>query len=130
MIKIKFSSKGCGPCPSRELCFRSKNRYQRRSITLRPEEQYRALRAAREREGSDDFKEEYAKRAGIEGATSLGVRVSGLRRSRYLGQAKTHLQYVLTAAVFNFDRVDRWLSGVLLAQTRQSHFVTLMKPAA
>jgi len=130
VIKIKFSSKGCGPCPSRELCFRSKNRYQRRSITLRPEEQYRALRAAREREGSDDFKEEYAKRAGIEGTISLGVRVSGLRRSRYLGQAKTHLQYVLTAAAINFDRVDRWLSGVLLAQTRQSHFVTLMKPAA
>jgi hypothetical protein len=29
----------------------------------------------------------------------------------------------------NFVRIDRWLSGIPLAQTRQSPFVTLMKPA-
>lgn len=70
VIKITFSSKDCRPCPSRELCFRSTKRYARRSITVRTEEDYHALRAARQRERTDAFtdafKEEYAKRAGIE----------------------------------------------------------------
>jgi len=73
-------------------------------------------------------KEEYAKRAGIEGTISQGVRAFGLRRSRYIGQAKTHLQHVLTAAAINFVRVDRWLCDVPLTQTRRSPFAVLMKP--
>ena len=130
VIKIKFSSKDCRPCPCRDQCFRSKKRYARRSITVRTEADYHALRAARRRETTDEFKEEYAKRAGIEGTISQGVRAFGLRRSHYIGRAKTHLQHVLTAAAINFVRVDRWLSDVPLAQTRRSPFVTLMKPAA
>ncbi len=47
-----------------------------------------------------------------------------------LGQAKTHLQHVLTAAAINFVRVARWLDEVPVAQTRQSPFVTLMKQGA
>jgi transposase len=54
VIKIKFSAKGCGPCPSRALCTRGK----RRTITVRPQEQYVALQAARERESSEEFKRE------------------------------------------------------------------------
>lgn len=130
VVKIKFSSKDCRPCPCRDLCFRSTKRYARRSITVRTEEDYHALRAARQRETTDEFKEEYARRAGIEGTVSQGVRAFGLRRSRYIGQAKTHLQHVLTAAAINFVRVDRWLSDVPLAQTRRSPFVSLMKAAA
>ena len=128
VVKIKFSSKDCRPCPSRDLCFRSKKHYARRSITVRTEEHYHALRVARQRETTDDFKEEYAKRAGIEGTISQGVRAFGLRRSRYIGQAKTHLQHVLTATAINFVRVDRWLCDVPLAQTRRSPFAVLMKP--
>lgn len=130
VIMIKFSSKDCRPCPSRELCCRSMKRYARRSITVRREDQYQALQAARQREDTETFKEEYAKRAGIEGTISQGVRAFGLRRSRYIGEAKTHLQHVITAAAINFIRVDRWLADVPLAQTRTSSFVTLMKPAA
>jgi hypothetical protein len=126
----KFSSKDCRPCPSRERCFRSTKRYARRSITVRREEQYQSLQAAREREGTDEFKEEYTRRGGMEGTISQGVRAFGLRRSRYIGQAKTHLQHLITAAAINFVRVDRWLSGVPRAQTRHSPFVTLMQPAA
>ena len=46
VIKIKFSRPDCANCPSLHLCTRSKER--RRSITLRPEEQYKALQAARQ----------------------------------------------------------------------------------
>lgn len=128
VIKIKFSSKDCRPCPSRDLCFRSRKRYARRSITVRTEAAYRALRAARQREETREFKAEYAKRAGIEGTISQGVRAFGLRRSRYIGQTKTHLQHVVTAAAINFVRVARWLDDVPLAKTRRSSFVALMKP--
>jgi transposase len=40
VVKIKFSSKDCRPCPSRDLCFRSKKHYARRSITVRTQEHY------------------------------------------------------------------------------------------
>ena len=37
---------------------------------------------------SSDFSREYARRAGIEGTISPGVRACGLRRSRYVGEAR------------------------------------------
>lgn len=61
VIKIKFSSKDYRPCPSRDLCFRSKKPYARRSITVRTEAEYYALRDARQREETKEFKAEYAK---------------------------------------------------------------------
>ena len=48
----------------------------------------------------------YARRAGIEGTISQGVRAFGLRRARYRGLAKTHLQHVATAAAINFGRLS------------------------
>jgi len=55
----------------------------------------------------------YAQRAGIEGTHLQAVRVMGLRRSRYMGLAKTHLQHVSTAAAINVVRIIR-RRGVLL----------------
>jgi transposase len=129
-ISIRFSPSDCNPCASRAMCTRSDGKYVRRSISVRPEDQYVALRAARERQKTDAFKEAYALRAGIEGTLSQGVRAFGLRRCRYRGADRTHLQHVLTAAAINFVRVDRWLMDVPLAQTRRSPFITLMKTAA
>jgi hypothetical protein len=48
-------------------------------------------------ENTEEFQQTYAKRVGIEGTISQGVRTMGLRRSRYIGQEKTHLQHVATA---------------------------------
>ncbi len=86
---------------------------------------------ARERERTDDFLALYAKRAGIEGTISRSVRTSGIRRSRYVGLTKTHLQHLLTAASINFLRVGEWLMGVPKATTRRSPFARLIaQPAA
>jgi transposase len=82
------------------------------------------------RETTKDFKTLYATRAGIEGTISPGVRTMGLRRSRYIGQERTHLQHVATAAALNIIRLIRWLDGVPHAKTRQSPFVQLHRPAA
>src|SRR4051812_6430255 len=65
-------------------------------------------------------------RAGIEGTLSQAVRTLHLRRARYIGLAKVHLQHVLTAAALNLARVAAWLAGTPLARTRHSAFVRLM----
>jgi transposase len=125
VIKIKFSAKDCGSCPRRAQCTQGK----RRTITVRPQEQYLALQAARQRELSDEFAQEYARRAGVEGTISQGVRSCGLRRARYVGEAKVHLQQVATAAAINVQRISDWLEGKPREQTRRSAFAKLMAPA-
>jgi len=87
---------------------------------VREQSAYEALQQARLREQSALFKREYAARAGIEGTLSQGVRVAGLRRCRYIGLAKTHLQHLLTAAALNLIRVGAWLTETPRAQTRRS----------
>jgi transposase len=123
VVKIKFSRKDCQACPSRVNCTRA----PRRTITVRCEEHYKALHAARTRETSTEYAKEYAKRAGIEGTLSEGIRAHGLRRARYVGEAKTHLQHVLTAAAMNFVRIGHWLMGKPLAKTRTSAFQKLIE---
>lgn len=123
VIKIKFSTRDCQPCPLRAQCTRAKT--ARRTLTLRPEAQYKALQAARERKQSEAFQVQYAQRAGIEGTISQSVRVSGLRQARYIGLMKTHLQHILTGAAINLIRVIRWLNDESLAQTRTSAFAQL-----
>jgi hypothetical protein len=67
----------------------------------------------------------YARRSGIEGTISQGVRSLGLRRARYPGEAKTHLQHVATAAAMNISRISDWLEGKPPEQTRTSRFTGL-----
>jgi transposase len=122
VVKIKFSRKDCLPCPSRSHCTKAK----RRAITLRAEEVHLALQRARARQKDPDFWQTYRWRAGIEGSLSQGVRAFGLRRSRYEGTAKTHLQHLACAAAINVVRVVAWLEERPLATTRRSHFAALV----
>jgi len=123
VIQIKFSKHDCRLCPSQTRCTRATP--PRRTVTIQPRAQQAALEKAREREQTDAFKQTYAQRAGIEGTISYSVRCCGLRRSRYLGQAKTYFQHLLTALSTNFIRLVRWLNGDPLAQTRVSPFTRL-----
>jgi IS5 family transposase len=88
------------------------------------------LLAARERETTQAFADQYARRAGIEGTISLGVRVFALRRSRYLGKVKTHLQHLLIAMAINLVRIGRWLADEPIAHGRTSAFERLRSAAA
>jgi transposase len=126
MITVRFSAADCRSCPSRAQCTHTPPR----TITLHPRAQELALRAARAREQTEEFTAAYAERAGIEGTHAQGLRICGLRRSRYIGQAKTHLQHILSAAAINLIRIDAWLNGTPLAHTRQSSFARLMAKAA
>jgi transposase len=124
VIKIKFSATDCGACPARARCTEAK----RRSITVHPRDQYEALQAARSREASEEYRAEYSRRAGIEGMISRGVRTCCLRRSRYIGEAKAHLQHIATAAI-NVTRISDWLADRPREVTRTSAFARLMAPS-
>jgi transposase len=126
VIKIKFSSTDCRACTSRHLCMRSKQKYARRTITIRQREEYQALQARRAEEATPAYAAAYSKRAGIEGTISQGVRRCGLRRSRYVGLPKVHLGHTLVAAAINYLRVAEWFAGTPRAQTRPSPFAVLM----
>ncbi len=128
MIHVAFDQRDCAACVSRPLCTRAAS--SGRAMTLRPEGQHLALQAARERQHTPPFRVQYAARAGIEGTLSQGVRRCDLRRSRYIGLARTHLQHVITAAALNFARVGAWLADTPQATTRQAPFVRLMAQAA
>jgi hypothetical protein len=53
----------------------------------------------------------------------------GLRRSPYIGLAKTRFQHVITAAAINLVRVTEGFAGISVARTRASRFAAL-QPAA
>lgn len=122
-IKIKFSVLDCRACSQRAAC----TRIERRILTIRPRAEFLALEQARQREKTEGYRKLYAKRAGVEGSLSQAVRSSGLRKARYVGLAKTHLQNVLTAAATNAVRMVNWLADVPLAKTRRSSFNKLMR---
>jgi len=122
-IYARFGRADCGACPARPQCTPAKD--ARRAVYFHPRELYEALNAARARMDDPAWVERYHVRAGIEGTLSQGVRAFGLRRSRYVGQAKTALQHVCTAAGMNALRVVRWLDGRPRAATRTSRFAAL-----
>jgi transposase len=126
VIKIKFSSRDCRPCPHRAQCTRSQARHPRRTITVRADAEFHALQEARQREGTDAFGAAYARRAGIEGTLSRGIRTCRLRQIRYIGLAKARLGHLLTAAALNFLRLSEWFADVPRAKTLRAPFVTLM----
>jgi len=126
-IQAVFSRTDCGACAARPLCTPSKD--ARRSVYFHPRPEYEALNAARARMHDPAWKRRYRVRAGIEGTLSQGVRAFGMRRSRYVGLAKTGLQQVCTATAMNVARAVRWLSGVPRAKTRVTRFSALIQAA-
>jgi hypothetical protein len=99
-------------------------------LTIQLETEFRALQQARRQEAEPGFKKRYAARAGIEGTISQAVRRCDIRRARYVGQAKTHLQNVCTAVALNLVRLWNWLAETPLATTRRSAFAKCCQPKA
>jgi len=122
-IQALFSRTDCGACPARTLCTPATS--TRRHVHFHTREDYEALNAARARMADPAWVERYRRRAGVEGTLSQGVRAFGMRRSRYIGLAKTGLQQVCTAAAINVSRVVHWLNGRPRAKTRVTRFAAL-----
>lgn len=74
---------------------------------------------------SEEGRREYQQRAGIEGTLSQGIRRGTVRRSRYVGLQKTHLQEVARAAGINILRSINFLHDKPTTKTRVSRFARL-----
>ena len=122
-IQVKFRKSVCEPCSAHALCTRSKRGL--RTLTLRPQAEHVALQRARTDQVTSEFRKRYAKRSGIEGTISQGVRAFDLRRTRYIGLAKTGLQMIGVAAAINLHRLFDWVSEIPRAVTRVSSFAAL-----
>ena len=120
-VRALFYKRDCLPCPSRKLCTQD----IRRTVSFLPRAQYEALEQTRQVHRSQEGKERYKRRAGIEGTLSQGARGCGLRRSRYRGLAKTHLQNVAIGTAINIDRLFNYFNDVPVAKTRVSRFKAL-----
>jgi transposase len=122
-IRIRFATTTCAPCPVRDQCTRS-TQYGRQ-LTVRPQEQDALLERVRAEQTTDAWKDRYAARAGVEGTIHQAVAVSGMRRTRYRGLAKTHLGHILTATAVNLIRIDAWWTNTPLARTRTSRLAAI-----
>ena len=125
---VRFGLQDCRPCPARPVCSRTQE--TGRSLHLPSQERFEALQAARAWYASEEGRQRYQCRAGGEGTLSQGVRAFGLRRTRFRGLAKTHLQHIATAAAINIDRIVAWLEERPRAKTRTSRFAALAPACA
>lgn len=122
-ICIGFAKETCAVRPQRTRCTRANA--QPRFLQIQPCAQQGAITQRRAYLESAEGRKLYAKRAGIESTLSQGVRAFGLRRSRYIGLTKTHLQQVATAAAMNLDRLAAGFVDQPRAQTRVTRFAAL-----
>ncbi len=123
VVHVTFAQATCRGCVVRKQCTKSPR--AGRGLTLRPQAQHIAMLAQREEQQSARFKEEYKRRAGVEGTLSQGMRIGGLRQSRYIGEAKTALQHIMTAVAINLLRMVEWFEDRAVARTRTSAFARL-----
>jgi len=125
-IYVRFAKNTCLSCPVRSDCTRAS--LGGRVLSFKPRPEFELLQWARQREHIQIFKDRYAKRAGIEGTISQATRSFDLRRSRYFGLPKTHLQHILTAVAINLSRFVNWVIGIPRAASRTSAFAALALP--
>lgn len=123
LYQVRFAKADCFSCRHHAQCSRAKK--EPRQMVLPSRAEYEALRHARERQETEAFQWVYRLRAGVEATHGQAVQRCGLRQCRYLGQAKTHLQHVATAAAVNLVRVWEWLCEREPAKTRVSRFSRL-----
>ncbi|MEW6736154.1 MAG: transposase [Acidobacteriota bacterium] len=125
---INFRKSDCSACPNLSDCTTCKT--QRRTITVNARPYHEALEQARARQKTEEFKQEYKARAGIEGTISQGARAMDIKQARYKGLPKVELQHFATAAAINLVRLGAWWQGHPREKTRISHFQKLKHMAA
>jgi transposase len=126
-IEVEFPASSCTVCQFKSVCTKSQSGGRRLEIKNR--RVFDFLASHRARETSKDFKKKYAKRAGIEGTLSRLINQAGLRRTRYVGLQKAHLQNLLSAAAMNLVRIAAHLLQAPTSGTRLGRFGNLRAAA-
>jgi transposase len=122
-ILVRFPTPTCQSCPVRAQCTSATR--TGRQLMLRPREIHEAVEQARTAQTTQEWKQRYAIRAGIEGTIHQATATTGLRRSRYHGLPKTHLAHIASATAINLIRLDAWWTATPPGRTRTSHLATL-----
>jgi transposase len=122
-ISVRFAAATCRDCPARHKCTTAT--WTGRQLYLRPHEIHQAAAAARAAEGDISFHADYARRAGVEGTMHQAVAITGSRRARYRGLARTRLEHVCSAAALNLIRLDAYWNDQPLDRRRTSHLARL-----
>ncbi|MGW0574270.1 IS1182 family transposase [Streptomyces tauricus] len=125
-FQARFAEADCRPCPDRARCTSSATRS--RSVAVLPRLLHEIQMRNRLDQQTEQWQRRYAIRAGIEATLSQNVRAHGLRRTRYRGLAKTHVQHVLTAMACNLSRLADWHDTTPSAR-RAPRFRTLCNTA-
>ncbi|MDW6064551.1 transposase [Streptomyces sp. FXJ1.4098] len=120
---VSFAALDCIPCPFKPQATTAKK--NRRQLSLHPRQMTEALRHTRTRQKTEDWNTDYALRAGIEGTIRQATAVTGTRRARYRGLAKTHLEHIYSAIALNLIRLNAWWNDRPLDRTRTSHLTRL-----
>ena len=122
-VEVVFPKETCALCPVRSDC--TKSATTGRVLHVRSQAAHEALQARRQEQETPAFRQDYQTRAGIEGTLSQAVRGMGMRRARYDGLHKTHLEHVFTAVAINLVRIDAVLTQTPRGKTRRSNFTRL-----
>jgi len=119
---VRFDAATCQACPAKAQCTSAAR--SGRQLTLRPHEVHDAVQQARSEQATEQWKNDYKIRAGVEGTMRQATHVTGVRRARYLGLPKTRLEHNAAAAV-NLIRLDALWTGRPLDRTRTTHLQRL-----
>ena len=128
LVHFRFSRTDCAACPVRTHCTQSAT--LPRSVTIYARPAFDALQTARRRQRTEAFWQQYAPRAGIEGTMAQRNARADLRRARFIGLAKTHLQHLCTALGLNVLRIGAWFADVNPHTTGRSPFAALAPASA
>jgi transposase len=128
VIVVKFAALTCRACPDKPRCTTATR--TGRQLTLRPRHVHEAVEHARAQQSTDQWRNDYKIRAGVEGTMRQTTHVTGIRRARYIGLPKTTLEHNLAAAAINLIRYDAWLTGHPLDRTRTTHLQRIFPNAA
>jgi transposase len=123
IILTRFPQATCQPCPARSQCTTGVR--SGRQLGFRPRPVHEAITAARAEQASSTWRSRYKIRAGVEGTIAQATHVTGIRRARYLGLAKTRVEHNAAAAAINLIRLDAWWTGKPLDRTRTTHLQRL-----
>jgi transposase len=122
-FEARVARQACPPWTFRARGTRAK--IEPRIVGLHVREPDEAWQTARQRQTTPACHQHYAARSGSEATHAQAVRRCGIRRSRSIGLAKTHLQHLLTATAINVVRGSAWVAGIAPAATRCSRFAAL-----
>ncbi|MET7552405.1 transposase [Streptomyces sp. NPDC005479] len=104
LIVARFTKSQCQPCPDRPRC--TSSRESARNVGFPTRELCDLQIRVRTAQQTPEWKARYAVRSGVEGTINEFAHGHGMRRCRYRGQPKAHLQHVLTAIAVNIERLS------------------------